>query len=197
MTVSTREEWLTVAANEIYKHLFGIEESEDMISKWRFSSGFPIGSRGSSTILGQCLAPSQSSSGCTEIYISPTISDSEKVLEVLHHEMVHAHVGVEHKHDRQFKTWMRLSGLRGTPKATRPAFRSTEQYKKIIAEYGEYPHSSVKLPERGSVGSPMKKACCPKCGYTIRVTEKWLAIGLPYCPNPVHEPEVVQFERRN
>lgn len=197
MSISTREEWLTLAANEILKHLFDKEDSESVIANWRFSSGFPVGSRGSSVILGQCLSPTQSSSGCTEIYISPTISDSAKVLEVLHHEIVHAHVGVEHKHDKYFKRWMKWSQLTGSPKATRPTFVATERYKKIIAEYGEYPHSSVKLPERGSVGSPMKKACCPKCGYTVRVTEKWLAIGLPYCPNPAHEPEVVQFERRN
>lgn len=26
------------------------------------------------------------------------------------------------------------------------------------------------------------KAYCPKCGYLIRITRKWIAIGLPKCP---------------
>jgi hypothetical protein len=26
------------------------------------------------------------------------------------------------------------------------------------------------------------KAVCPSCGYTVRLTSKWAALGLPSCP---------------
>lgn len=29
----------------------------------------------------------------------------------------------------------------------------------------------------------MIKACCAECGYTVRVTAKWLEVGPPHCPN--------------
>ncbi len=31
------------------------------------------------------------------------------------------------------------------------------------------------------------KAVCPDCGYTIRVTSKWAALGLPVCPTDLVE----------
>jgi hypothetical protein len=30
------------------------------------------------------------------------------------------------------------------------------------------------------------KAYCEKCGYTVRVTSKWLAVGLPACGDRKH-----------
>lgn len=33
------------------------------------------------------------------------------------------------------------------------------------------------------------KACCAECGYTVRVTQKWLEVGPPHCP--VHGAMVV------
>jgi hypothetical protein len=31
-------------------------------------------------------------------------------------------------------------------------------------------------------GTRLRKACCTSCGYTVRVTAKWLEIGPPHCP---------------
>lgn len=31
-------------------------------------------------------------------------------------------------------------------------------------------------------GSRLVKAACQQCGYTVRVTRKWLAVGAPICP---------------
>lgn len=28
----------------------------------------------------------------------------------------------------------------------------------------------------------MKKLLCPECGYMVRTTQKWIDIGLPFCP---------------
>ena len=41
----------------------------------------------------------------------------------------------------------------------------------------------MKLNLRGKVQSTrLLKALCPDCGYVIRVTAKWVEVGLPVCP---------------
>lgn len=40
------------------------------------------------------------------------------------------------------------------------------------------PISSRPKPQTGR----MLKACCGECGYTVRVTAKWLEVGPPHCP---------------
>lgn len=31
-------------------------------------------------------------------------------------------------------------------------------------------------------GSRLVKCSCPDCGYVVRTTAKWIAVGLPTCP---------------
>lgn len=33
-------------------------------------------------------------------------------------------------------------------------------------------------------GSRLQKVFCPSCGYTTRITGKWISIAVPDCPNP-------------
>lgn len=33
-------------------------------------------------------------------------------------------------------------------------------------------------------GARLKKAHCPACGYTVRITRKWIEVAVPSCPNP-------------
>ncbi len=40
------------------------------------------------------------------------------------------------------------------------------------------PTSSRPKPQTGR----LLKACCAECGYTVRVTAKWLEVGPPHCP---------------
>jgi len=32
-------------------------------------------------------------------------------------------------------------------------------------------------------GSRLNKVCCETCGYTARVSRKWLDVGAPHCPD--------------
>jgi hypothetical protein len=36
--------------------------------------------------------------------------------------------------------------------------------------------------KEGKAGTRMLKCQCPKCGYVVRTTAKWLAVGVPTCP---------------
>ena len=182
MNISTREEWLTWAAEALRTGVFVDQKNMDH-TKVRFSSGFPLGSRGSAKHLGQCLDPSVSKTGLTEIYISPTVSDSEEVLGILHHELIHEYLGLEEGHGKKFIDLARQTGLEGPASQTTPGQSVREQYKEIIKSLGDYPHSEIKLPPYGSKGSLLRKVWCTDCGYTARVTDKWLRLyGPPLCP---------------
>lgn len=184
-----REQWLSHAAELINEMVFGYKSPEEPglygrdLSDLKISCGFPLGSRGSATKLGQCLDSSTSESGMTEIYISPAINDSVQVLGTLHHELLHYVVGVNNGHNRHFRRAMLLTGLRGKPTSTYPNSGTLLKYTEIHSMLGDYPHSKVTIPERGSVGSNLIKVYCFDCGYTARTTKKWIdKYGSPWCP---------------
>ena len=185
---SIREEWLNHAAALLNEMIFGHKGPTNTIwnkdlKDLKISCGFPLGSRGSAKKLGQCLSSSTSESGLTEIYISPTLSDPVQVLSTLHHEMLHYMVGVDEGHGRVFRSGMNRTGLVGIPTATVPTSVSKMKYNEIISLIGDYPHSKVTIPERGSVGSNLIKVHCVSCGYIARTTQKWLdKAGAPHCP---------------
>jgi hypothetical protein len=41
-------------------------------------------------------------------------------------------------------------------------------------------------------GARLLKAQCMTCGYVVRVTAKWLALGAPHCHRPQHGPMTVE-----
>ncbi len=53
----------------------------------------------------------------------------------------------------------------------------------IAAHLGAFPHAGlVADPERHKQTTRLHKVACPDCGYTARITAKWIAAGLPICP---------------
>jgi len=60
------------------------------------------------------------------------------------------------------------------------AFRAA--FSNIIDGLGDYPHAQLSMSTRKTQATRMLKACCPACGYTVRLTAKWAALGLPTCP---------------
>ena len=58
-----------------------------------------------------------------------------------------------------------------------------EQYSEIIASLGVYPHAVLTPGQfKKTQTTRMLKASCPDCGYTVRLSAKWAAMGLPICP---------------
>ena len=56
----------------------------------------------------------------------------------------------------------------------------------VLDRYGPYPHPAlrpVRELDRKSPGSRLIRARCLGCGYTIRVTQRWLNVAVPNCPN--------------
>ena len=185
MTHATREAWLTAAAQGLIR-LFDVRPR----GPWRVTCGWPSrrGTAAKARVIGECWSPSASGDQTIEIIITIAMANPLEILAVLAHELAHAHLAEGVGHRAPFARLVKAMGLEGKPTATvvGPAFtRSTGG---LLAELGPYPHASLDYTERKKQSTRMLKAECPFCGYTIRLSRKWLEVATPRCP--VHEVEM-------
>jgi hypothetical protein len=185
----TREEWLQAGVNEL-------RTSFDMINKAlpkriRVACGFPLNAKRSKAI-GECWASDNSADKTIEILISPTIADPIDVFAVLVHELCHSTSGAMN-HGINFQKVANAMLLESCADPdlpmTKNAWKSTRGNAQFASAYGDlinglglYPHGELSYSDRKVQGTRMIKASCPVCGYTVRLTGKWLAQGLPSCP---------------
>lgn len=174
---ANREDWLTAAVGELRSLYDTI--GHPLPAQIRLACGFTSAGRRTNK-LAECWSPDASADGTTEILISPTIADAPRVLDILLHELIHA-AGIS-GHGAAFAAPAAALGLVGPWKSTTAGPDFTERYGALLDALGPYPHAPL-----GSAGKPaaptyLLKAACPQCGYTVRVTAKWTALGLPYCP---------------
>ena len=79
---------------------------------------------------------------------------------------------------------MKEIGLEGKPTATHAGTELVETLKKVSAKVGEFPHAAIDPKTQGKKQTTrLIKAECPECGYVVRVTNKWLEVGYPVCPD--------------
>lgn len=186
---STREAWL-LAAIELMKPHFSRKGHE--VPEIRVSCGWPDrgGTSQAKRVIGQCWSTEAASDGISQIFISPYLneSDSEQgILATLVHEVVHAVVGTDNKHNKVFRKCALAVGLDGPMTATVAGEELIEVLRGWTEELGAYPHGRLdraKSPVKKQ-GTRMIKCTCEKedCGYTCRTTKKWLLeVGAPHCP---------------
>lgn len=173
---ATREAWLTDAAGELAPLINaagGIPSAAQ-----RIACGFPSTYRRSGA-LGETFRPGDSADSTVEILVSPTLSDPEAVLAVLLRQLVEAIAGVPaHKSAVYAALDMRPEKPRDIPAAGE---RLRNTLHGIAAALGAYPHAALSLADRPKAATRLLKAVCPTCGYTIRLTAKWTAKGMPVC----------------
>jgi rubrerythrin len=118
------------------------------------------------------------------MFISPALSKPEEVLAVLVHEMIHAEVGVQAKHGKEFKERALAVGLEGRMTATTAGEELAARLLDLADELGDYPHDSLQGKTTGKKkdGTRQLKLECPVCGYIVRTSAKWIEVGLPACP---------------
>ena len=184
LNAPNREAWLGAAVEILRPTMAKIGE----LPKLRVACGFPSpgGLARRRRTVGQCWSPKFSADGTVEIFVSPTLADGLEVLDTLIHELLHAVVGTEHGHKGPFKRAMRRVGLVGRPTATRLGDELPTLIRgRILPDLGSYPHASLTpiLAEKIQSSRGIK-AMCEGCGYTVRLTRKWIAIGPPLCPDP-------------
>jgi hypothetical protein len=207
----TREEWLHLAIDalrpEFEKIDFPLPEKIHVSVGFGYGA-----KRESATILGQCWASRVSEDGVNHIFISPEMNDAARVLDVLIHELVHAADDCASGHKGAFAKAAKALGLTGKMTATVATPELTEKLRELAKGLGPYAHATLypmgkpiqpktepspedpeEDPEEPPVSSGPKKQgtrmvkvmCSKECecgGMILRTTEKWLEVGMPFCP---------------
>jgi hypothetical protein len=178
----TRESWLLDLTNLLRPDFEAREHP--LPEKLRVACGWPSqGALRKRRVIGECWPAEASKNGIVEIFISPYLSDSIEVGATLVHELGHAAVGNHWGHKGAFKRLVLGIGLEGPMRSTRPGELLRERLNALIAELGPYPHTTLNGSlHRSKQDARLLKVECQTCGYTARITRRWIMIGLPVCP---------------
>lgn len=201
-----RETWLNELASKMAPRF---EELGHPLPKFRVSIGFTsVGANGGAN--GQCWADSCTEDKHFTIFISPAEATSMAIAAILNHELIHAAVGLKEGHKGKFSEMMKATGMARpfTCSVAGDAFQAWVQ--PFIDTLGEIPHAQLKVrgdgrtklfkKDGGGIDAAndndepesnrpkkqttrLKKCECSQCGYTVRVTQKWLDEGPPHCPH--------------
>ena len=132
--------------------------------------------------IGECWYGACSADGRPHVFISPVLADPAEVAGVVVHELIHAVCGAGVGHKGPFRKLALALGLEGKMTATAVGAELAKRLNALIRKLGPYPHP--KLTATGGKpkqGTRMLKLECPACGYVVRTTAKWVAVGLPTC----------------
>jgi hypothetical protein len=179
----TREEWLIQASKLLAKELFtpvGLK----VPAKLRVSVGQPFGRGSKGSAIGQCWFPESSADAHHELFVSPTLSDPLRILDVLTHELLHAALPLGTGHRGKFLRGCALLGLEGKPTATVAGSDLAKTLKRLRRQLPRLKHGALSAASGPrKQGTRQLKCECPKCGYIARTTAKWLEqAGPPICP---------------
>lgn len=179
-THKTREEWLQAAVAAL-RPVFEVHAAP-VAQAVRVACGWPSTATRSGT-LGETWADTASRDKTIEILVSPVLDNPTEVLAVLIGQLCHATPGAMN-HGNAFRDIagkMGLEPLRKDWKSTRAGGNFDSLYGNLLGDLGIYPHAALQLNAgRQKQATRMLKAVC-QCGYTIRLTEKWVKKGLPTC----------------
>jgi hypothetical protein len=183
-TNSNREAWLNTITNRHIRPLFASKgytiPDNIRLSCSQSSSGIHTKSHQKRFTLGECYPASMSSDNTIEILIVPTLADSVRVVDVLIHELCHATVGNKEGHNNVFGACARSVGLEGKMTSTKAGEWLTAMIAEWVKVEGEYPHATLKATYRKQTTRLHKCDCA--CGYTMRISSKWLKLATPRCP---------------
>lgn len=168
-----REGWLTEAAGFILDDLIMPHANGQPRPDYRVSIGFPSG-RTSRKTLAVCLASHVSADGTNEIFVTPAIDDSPRILDALAHELIHAVDDCKSGHRGPFARIARAIGLVGPLTHTTAGETLTAQLAEYVNLLGPIPHARVDLAARPKAGTRMIKCQCSACGFTFRTSAKWI-----------------------
>lgn len=173
-----REAWLRDAVEHL-RPLFDLPDVH-LPASIPVSVGWPYGRRQAT---GQCWGSEAAHDRKPHIFVSPALSTRPEVLNVLAHELCHAADDCEHGHRGPFARIARGIGLEGPMRATRPGHQLQERLNAISRQLGRYPHGALEIRDRPAAPTRLIRVECPHCGYLVRTTAKWLAVGPPRCPD--------------
>lgn len=175
----TREDWLLKATEVLRSELFKQHGAE--VPTVRVSVGFPGGGSAHKRI-GEYWPGQAVSDGVPQVFISPTIDEPVRALDILVHELIHAVYPLA-GHKGPFRTLALKVGLTGKMTATDAGPELKAYLTSLTGRLGEFPNSRINLTLRKKQTTRLGKVECSSCGYTARVTRKWIEEqGPPLCP---------------
>jgi len=133
--------------------------------------------------IGECWSSIASEDNTFEIFIAPKIADSNEVIAILIHELIHATVGLQAGHGKEFKQCALSVGLQGKMTSTTASPDLEDQINIWIAESGNYPHAPLTQSNIKKQSTRQLKCACSACGYQVYTSKKWIEIALPVCPD--------------
>ena len=174
-----RQRWLEAAVTELRPHF--LKQGFEVPAKLRISMGWSFA--GGEKVLGTCHPLEASSDKHHEIFIAPSMHDGVKIVATIIREIVHALLPPRTGHRGPFKQAALAMGLEGKMTATTGGPLVVEWAEKFIAKHGAYPAGSLSRDKgRKKQSTRLLKAECATCGYTVRVTKKWIdESGAPHC----------------
>lgn len=177
-----RHDWIEKAFKALRVHFndCGYKVADNI----RVTIGFPKGGR---TRIGECHYTEASTDQHFEIFVSPELGQNSKYtnhspMEVIAHEICHTIAGFKAGHKKPFKAIATAIGLEGKMTSTVPGPKMLKLIKSFEETNGPYPAGALTRSMLKKKQTYLIKCECTTCGYTVRTTEKWLAIGYPICP---------------
>ncbi len=181
---ATREEWLEKAIDALAKRVF--IPAGCPLPPIKVAIGFPSGKGVSKKrrVVGQCWPRKASDDGLNQVFLNPTLTSAEQFVDVLAHELVHAVDDCRSGHKGEFLTIRKSVGLtKGIPSAASAGPELLATIDEVCRGLGPLPHATLHtVDNEKKQGTRLLKVECFACGYTCRITAKWVELGLPICP---------------
>jgi hypothetical protein len=151
----------------------------------RVACGFPF-TASRSGVTGETHAETASADGSFEILVSPELAQPDEVFIELLAQLCHTTAGAA-GFGTPYIINAQAMGLIAAGTVSAPWKRAIAgadcdtRWGPIIESLGDYPHAALAVGRRVKQTTNLLKAVCPQCGYTVRVTNKWVNLGLPNC----------------
>jgi len=179
-TIKTREEWLNVVLHKHVAKLLKDKAGVDLPADCKVSVGFPGGGSARKRI-GECWPRVRSSLKVNEIFLNPSMTKVETLVDTLVHESIHAADDCASGHKGFFMRTAKAVGLEGKMTSTHAGPELAKWIAATIAKMPPFDYGSLNLDNRKKQTTRMVKVECLDCGYVVRTTQKWIDVGLPTC----------------
>lgn len=182
----TREAWLGRAVRALRPRF--LKAGCPIPEKVRVSLGFTSSGSRPKGYLGECWNEEASADGHFEIFLRADVDEPARALGILAHELAHAAAPRGAKHGPEFKRVALAVGLEGRMTQALPGPALAAFLKGVVENLGPLPHARLDFTKGAEDKRPKQKAYllkaeCAECGYTVRVTAKWVdEVGAPCCP---------------
>lgn len=191
----TREDWLVAACDKIKTHFKWFEFPE----KIKVSCGLC-----NNKAIGLCMGRGNAKENDQHIFIDPCIENSSRVLDILIHELCHAHlhmVSQHHKgHGKDFSLVAERFGLMKPWKATTAGKDLQAILDSFVSDLGPYPHKAIDTKTKIRFGKSeeekSRQYVCPGGDYAASIKNKYAQEKLPKCPLCLRELELKRTKKQ-